>query len=149
MLCLAKIFEFPVGYSDHTLGIQVPVMAATLGARVIEKHFTLDKTFTGPDHKASLEPDELQEMIKQIRNIDTILGSEKKAPNKSELSMIKTIRKSIVTLGPIEKGEKLTSQNIGIKRPGTGLLPKYYAKLLGKKAKHSFETGEVLSKKDL
>ncbi|MFH1583261.1 MAG: N-acetylneuraminate synthase [Candidatus Falkowbacteria bacterium] len=124
-----------VGYSDHTKGIQVPIMAVALGACLIEKHFTLNRNMTGPDHKASLEPRELKEMVKAIRQVSIILGSKIKSPNASERPLIKVARKSIVSLCKIKKGEKFTKNNTGIKRPGTGLAPRYYFSILGKKAK--------------
>jgi N-acetylneuraminate synthase len=148
MQTMMKKFDFPIGYSDHTMGIQASVMAVTLGARMIEKHFTLDRTMPGPDHVASLEPQELKEMITQIRNCEKILGSPLKKPNSSEQSMIQMVRKSVVTLRTIKKGEKFSSENLGIKRPGTGLAPKLYNKLLGKTAPRSFAEDQLLTKKD-
>lgn len=133
-----------VGYSDHTLGIDVPIMAVTLGACVIEKHFTLDKNMVGPDHKASLEPTELKAMIQKIKATEIILGSPIKKPNQSELAMTKTVRKSLVSLKAIKKGEKFTEENLGIKRPGTGQAPKNYSKLLGKIAKRDIPTDTLI-----
>lgn len=135
MRTIMKKLNVLIGYSDHTSGIDVSIMAVTLGACIIEKHFTLDRNMPGPDHKTSIEPDELRKMIKQIRKVETILGSGVKKPTENELLMIKTVRKSIVSLRDIKKGEKFTKDNIGIKRPGTGLEPKYYFKILGKIAK--------------
>lgn len=135
-----------VGYSDHTLGIQVPIMAAALDACTIEKHFTLNKNMKGPDHKASTEPDELKEMVDKIRKVKTILGSKIKKPNKSEVSIIKTVRKSIVSLCNIKKGKKFTKDNIGIKRPGNGLAPKYYFHILGKIAKKNISKDGLIKK---
>ncbi len=132
---MMKDLDISVGYSDHTLGIQVPIMAATLGACVIEKHFTLNKKLPGPDHKASAESGELKELIRQVRNVSTILGSSIKKPTKGELPMLKTVRKSVVSLANIRKGEKFNKKNIGIKRPGTGIEPKYFGQLLGRKVK--------------
>lgn len=132
------------GYSDHTGGIQVPVMAATLGACLIEKHFTLDKNMPGPDHKASLEPDELKEMVIALRNIQTILGFKVKKPNYSETLVLKTVRKSIVAAKNIKKGEIFSEQNLAIKRPGIGLAPKMWSRLLGKPAKKDFKINELI-----
>lgn len=144
MRSMIKKLGVLVGYSDHTLGIQVPVMAATLGAVVIEKHFTLDKKMTGPDHKASIEPNELAEMIAGIRKVKTILGSSLKRPNKSEKIILRDVRKSIVSTKTIKKGETFTKENIGIKRPGTGLPPKYFPILLGKKAKRIIKPDSLI-----
>ena len=117
MSTMEKKFNYPIGYSDHTEGIQVPVIATILGAKVIEKHFTLDKDMEGPDHKASLTPEELSEMIKQIKNIKTILGSKEKIPLESELDIAKVARKSIVANQNISKGTTITEDLIIIKRP--------------------------------
>ena len=133
-----------IGYSDHTLGIQVPIMAATLGACVIEKHFTLDRRMEGPDHAASLEPRELGEMVRAIHAVETILGSAEKRPHASEQPMIVTVRKSIVTTRRIEKGEKLTRKNIGIKRPGTGIPPAQFIRIIGKRAKKLLPSDHLL-----
>ena len=125
----------PVGYSDHTLGITVPVAAATMGAKVIEKHFTLDKNLPGPDHRASLEPDELKEMVKEIRNVEKALGTGEKKPAESEMEVQKVARKSIVAKINIQKGTIITRGMLAIKRPGTGLAPKYMKEIIGKKTK--------------
>jgi len=135
------------GYSDHTLGAQAAVAAAALGACVIEKHFTLNKKMVGPDHKASAEPRELEKMIKQIRGVETILGSPTKKPNPSEKETIKIARKSVVAIRDIKKGEKFTKKNIGIKRPGTGMKPKFYPRILGKTAKTDIRGGWIIEKK--
>ena len=137
-----------VGYSDHTLGIQVPVMAVTLGACVIEKHFTLDRTLEGPDHKASLEPIELKMMAQEIRAAYVILGSSQKKPTVNEAIVLKNTRKSLVSLTPIKQGEVLTDKNIGIKRPGIGLKPRRYFDLLGKKAKQNIYADVLIKEKD-
>lgn len=148
MQTMIKKLDVLIGYSDHTTGTQVPIMAATMNACLIEKHLTLNKNMKGPDHKASIEPQELKEMIEQIRNVETILGSAKKRPNKSEISMIKTVRKSIVSLQPIKKGEIFSKKNIGIKRPGSGLPPKIYSSLFNKKAKKNIEADKLIEKSD-
>lgn len=145
MQTMAARLDVLVGYSDHTLGIQVPIMAATLGACLIEKHFTLNRNLPGPDHRASLEPLELQAMVKSIRQVPIILGSKVKSPNFSELSLIKIARKSLVAAKDIKKGEIFSLINLAIKRPGTGLSPKFWSKILGKKAKKDFMTDELIT----
>lgn len=148
MQTMAEKLGALVGYSDHTLGIQVPAMAATLGACLIEKHFTLDKNMSGPDHKASLEPDELKNMVRAVRQVKEIMGSGFKEPTASELKISLLGRKSLVSLRDIKKGEKLTKENIGIKRPGSGLAPKYYFTVLGKTAKKDIEKDDLIGLKD-
>lgn len=148
MQIMMKKVDALVGYSDHTLGDEVPVMAATLGACMIEKHFTLDKSMPGPDHQASADPKELKEMIEKIRYAEIILGSDIKQPNKSELPMMKTVRKSLVALTDIKRGEKFSKNNLGIKRPGTGLAPKMYFKILGKKAKKNIIIDSLIKRND-
>jgi N,N'-diacetyllegionaminate synthase len=144
MLTLKEAFKLPVGYSDHTLGIEVPVAAVALGATVIEKHFTLDKNMEGPDHKASLEPDELKKMVKAIRNIETSLGNGIKKPNKSEIDIMRVARKSIIASKSIKMGEVFTEGNITIKRPGTGIFPMRWEEVIGRKAKKDFEENEII-----
>ncbi|MFA5935769.1 MAG: N-acetylneuraminate synthase [Patescibacteria group bacterium] len=138
-----------VGYSDHTAGIQIPIMVTAMGACVIEKHFTLDKNMAGPDHKASLEPDELRSMVEAVRLATTVLGSSKKAPNPSEKIIAPLVRKSLVTLKPIDKGEKFTHNNIGIKRPGTGIQPREYSRILGKTARRMIPADTLLRPHDI
>ena len=139
MLTLKREFEGEVGYSDHTLGIEVPIAAVAMGANIIEKHFTLDKTLQGPDHSSSLEPDELKAMITAIRNIEQALGSETKGPTKSELKNIKVARKSIVAGRDIMVGEEFTKNNLAVKRPGNGISPTKWFEVIGKKAKKDFK----------
>ncbi|MDP3900340.1 MAG: N-acetylneuraminate synthase [bacterium] len=148
MQTMMQEFNILVGYSDHTPGDQVPVMAVALGACVIEKHFTLNKNMPGPDHKTSLEPKELKEMIDKIRRSEIILGSVQKKPNSSEMSIIRTVRKSLVALSDIKKGEKFSKENLGIKRPGTGLEPKLFFKVLGKKAKRNIQADLLITRAD-
>jgi len=131
MLTLEKAFKLPVGFSDHTLGIEVPIAAVTLGAEIIEKHFTLNKNLPGPDHKASLEPQELKAMIKAVRNIEKALGNGIKKPKKSELEIMKAARKSLVASRDIKAGEVLQEEDIVIKRPGIGLFPKFKEIVIG------------------
>jgi len=134
-----------VGYSDHTLGVLVPVVAVAIGACIIEKHFTLDKDLPGPDHKASIEPSELQEMIKSIRNVEKILGSKIKKPTKDEEKIKNYVRKSLIAKMDIPKGKVITKNMLDIKRPGNGIKPKYFSKLLGKKARYYIEKDEILT----
>ena len=130
---LAAAFKLPVGYSDHTLGIEVPIAAVARGAKIIEKHFTLDKKLPGPDHKASLEPSELKEMVKAIRNIEMALGDGIKKPNKSETEIMKVARRSLIATRDIRAGEIIKESDIAIKRPGTGILPKFKEIVIGMK----------------
>ena len=127
-----------VGYSDHTVGIEVPVAAVALGAQVIEKHFTLDKNMEGPDHRASLDCNELAAMVKAIRNVEQALGSDKKAVSDSERPNIVVARKSIVAARHIKAGEVFTEENITVKRPGGGLSPMLWDQVLGQKATRDF-----------
>jgi len=144
MLTIRNELDVAVGYSDHTLGIEVPVAAVALGASVIEKHFTLDRTLPGPDHAASLEPDELKAMVAAIRNIEKAMGDEVKKPSKSELKNITVIRKSIIAKKPISKGEVFSDNNLGVKRPGTGLSPVLWDEIIGSRATKDFELDELI-----
>lgn len=134
MLTIRDKFKVNIGYSDHTLGIEVPIAAVSLGATVIEKHFTLDKTMDGPDHRASLEPSELKAMVKAIRNIELSLGNGIKEPSKSEKKNKTIARKSIVANKDIKKGEIFTSDNLTTKRPGSGISPMRWDEVIGKRA---------------
>lgn len=145
MLTLKQEFGENVGYSDHTLGIEVPIAAVAMGAKIIEKHFTLDKNMDGPDHAASLEPEELELMVKSIRNIEKALGNGKKVPSKSEVDNIAVARKSIVAKTNILEGDTFTENNITVKRPGTGISPMKWFYVLGKTAKKNFEEDELIS----
>ncbi len=133
-----------IGYSDHTLGIAVPIAAAALGAEVIEKHFTLSRQLPGPDHKASLEPDELKEMVKQIRIVEYALGSAQKEVTKSEAANKAVARKSIVAARDIHKGETLTDENICAKRPGTGISAMRWTEVEGTQAIRDFQQDEQI-----
>lgn len=144
MLTLEKELKIPVGYSDHTQGIEIPIAAAALGASVIEKHFTLDKSMEGPDHKASLEPDELQAMVRAIRNIEDALGSDEKIPSESEKRNIGIVRKSIVAKCVIDAGELFSEDNLTTKRPGTGISPMLWEQVLGQAAKRKFNADELI-----
>lgn len=146
MLHIKEEFGVNVGYSDHTLGIEVPIAAVALGATVIEKHFTLDKNLPGPDHKASLELEELKQMVLAIRNIEKALGSSGlKEPSKSEVKNKEIARKSIVARENIKKGEVFTEDNITVKRPGTGISPMQWDFVLGKTAKRDFQEDELIT----
>lgn len=144
MKTLRETFGYPVGYSDHTQGIEVDLAAAALGASVIEKHFTLDRNLPGPDHKASLEPDELKGMIDGIRKIELALGSAEKRPSEIELKNRYVARKSIVASRCIIKGELFTEENITTKRPGTGINPMRWNEILGMKAIRNFEEDDLI-----
>lgn len=144
MQTIAETFGVKVGYSDHTQGIEVPTAAVAMGASVIEKHFTLDKTMEGPDHKASLEPDELKAMVSAIRNIELALGSHTKQPSPSESKNKSIARKSIVAKTTIKKGDILSEENLAVKRPGNGINPMKWDKVLGKEAKKDYEEDELI-----
>lgn len=133
MQTLAAAFKLTVGYSDHTLGIEVSIAAVAMGAKIIEKHFTLDKKLPGPDHKASLEPNELKEMVKAIRNIEMALGDGIKKPNKSEIQIMKVARRSLIATRDIRAGEIIKESDIAIKRPGKGIPPKFKEIVIGMK----------------
>jgi N-acetylneuraminate synthase/N,N'-diacetyllegionaminate synthase len=133
-----------VGYSDHTLGSLASVIAVSLGAKIIEKHFTIDKNLPGPDHKASIDINELTEMIKTIRNVEKILGSDKKRPTKSEEKIKDNVRKSLIANKKIEKGTTIKKEMIVIKRPGTGLKPYEMEKIIGRKAKRNILEDEII-----
>jgi N,N'-diacetyllegionaminate synthase len=144
MKTISDVFNIEVGYSDHTTGIEVPIAAVAMGAKVIEKHFTLDRKMEGPDHKASLEPDELVAMVASIRNIEKALGSSEKIISSSELKNREIARKSIVALTQIEKGEVFSEKNITVKRPGTGISPMMWDKVIGKKAPRGFAPDDFI-----
>lgn len=145
MLHIGKEFETAIGYSDHTLGIEVPIAAVALGATMIEKHFTLDKGMDGPDHKASLEPDELKAMVSAIRNIEqAISGSGFKEPSASEMKNTDIARRSLVAKHAIKKGELFSEDNISAKRPGTGISPMLWDQVIGKKAERDFEEDDLI-----
>ena len=144
MLTLQKELNVEVGYSDHTLGIEVPTAAVAMGASCIEKHFTLSRDMEGPDHKASLEPEELHAMLKAIRNIERALGSFEKKPSPSETPNIPIARKSIVAVKNIQKGEVFTQENLSVKRPAGGLNPMRWDEVLGTVAKKAYVIDEPL-----
>lgn len=144
MRTLQKEFGFEVGYSDHTKGTEVPIAAVAMGATVIEKHFTLDRNMEGPDHKASLEPDELAAMVRAIRNIELAMGTGGKKPSESEKKNIVIARKSIIAARNIKKGEVLTENNLTTKRPGSGISPMKWYEVLGTKAIRDFDEDEMI-----
>lgn len=145
MLSIGEKFGTAIGYSDHTLGIEVPVAAVALGATVIEKHFTLDKNMDGPDHRASLEPEELKAMVAAIRNTEqAVQGSGIKAPSASEIRNIPIVRKSIVASRNIRRGEMFTEDNITVKRPGTGISPMKWDEVIGQSAIIDFDQDQMI-----
>lgn len=145
MLCIGEELKTAIGYSDHTLGIEVPIAAVAMGAKVIEKHFTLDRSLQGPDHAASLEPKELKDMVVAIRNIEkAISGSGIKKPSESESKNIAIARKSIVANKDISKGDILTELNITTKRPGVGISPMKWDSIIGTRAIRDFKTDELI-----
>lgn len=144
MITLRDAFKCQVGYSDHTMGTEVPVAAVALGAEIIEKHFTLDRTMEGPDHKASLEPAELKLMVQQIRHIEAALGDGIKRPNKSEAENAKVVQKSILAKRPIKKGETLTGENLTVKRAGAGIPANLWDSVVGGTAIKDFNIDEPI-----
>lgn len=144
MRTIATELDVAVGYSDHTLGIEVPIAAVALGACVIEKHFTLSRELIGPDHQASLEPDELAAMVRGIRNVEIALGDGVKRPFEVEMDNSKVARKSIVAKLNIKKGDLFTDENITIKRPGTGISPMRWYDIIGLKATRDFNEDELI-----
>ena len=144
MKTIADKFDVKVGYSDHTQGIEVPVAAVALGACIIEKHFTLDRNMDGPDHKASLEPDELTAMVKAIRNIEKAIGSDLKKVSISEQKNIAVARKSIVAAIEISEGKLFTEENLTVKRPGTGISPMLWDSVVGCIAKKSYKPDDLI-----
>ena len=141
---LENQFHLPIGYSDHTLGIEVPIAAVALGATIIEKHFTLDKNMEGPDHRASLEADELSKMVQSIRNIQMALGSGEKRVTDSEKENLSVVRKSIVASTYIREGDIFTERNITVKRPGNGICPMRWNEILGQKANKDYKMDELI-----
>ncbi len=144
MNSIAERFGVKVGYSDHTIGIEVPVAAVALGASIIEKHFTLDRNMEGPDHKASMEPDELKTMVNAIRNIEKALGSKNKNVTESEKKNITSARKSIVALTSINEGDLFSEFNLTVKRPGIGISPMLWESVIGQKSKRSYNPDDII-----
>jgi N,N'-diacetyllegionaminate synthase len=141
---LKEKFKVPVGYSDHTKGIEIAIAAVAMGAVVIEKHFTLDRNMEGPDHEASIEPYELKAMVTAIRNVELAMGSGEKQPVESEIKNIGAARKSIIASRYIKKGDLLTENNLTVKRPGNGISPMHWFEVLGQKALKDFEADELI-----
>lgn len=144
MLTMKEHCGCETGYSDHTQGIEAAVAAVAMGAAVIEKHFTLDKTMEGPDHEASLEPEELSAMIKAIRNVEVAMGDGVKRPSESEKANMAVVRKSIIAARNIRAGELFTEENLTTKRPGTGISPMKWNRVIGTRAKHNFSEDELI-----
>jgi N,N'-diacetyllegionaminate synthase len=144
MLTLKKEFGVRVGYSDHTKGIEVPIAAVAMGAEIIEKHFTLDRTLPGPDHVASLEPNELKEMVTALRNIEQAIGNGDKTVSSSERKNIVIARRSIIAAKEIKKGDVFTEENLTVKRPGNGVSPMRWEEVLGQRAKRDFCEDELI-----
>ena len=145
MLAMRDRLGVRVGYSDHTRGLEVSLAAVALGADVIEKHFTLSRLLPGPDHKASLEPDELRQLVEQIRHIEAAMGNPDKAPAPSERPNMTVARKSIVAARPIRKGELFTEENLTVKRPGNGLSPMLWDSVLGRPAPRDFDYDQLIT----
>ena len=146
---LRREFKLPVGLSDHTPGITVPIAAVALGACVIEKHFTMDKNLPGPDHQASLEPHEFTQMVKAIRQVEKAMGDGNKTPTEGEKQIQKVARRSIVAAVNIPKGTIITEAMLRIKRPGTGIKPEYLQNVCGATAKVSIRSDELIRWEDL
>lgn len=144
MIRIRDAFGVAVGYSDHTVGIEVPIAAAALGATVIEKHLTLDRTLPGPDHKASLEPDEFAVMVRAIRNIEQAMGDGIKRPSPSEVKNKPIARKSLVAAGPIKAGDRFTPENLTAKRPGTGISPMRWDEVMGRTATRDYDADDLI-----
>lgn len=144
MSSIGAAFDLPIGYSDHSEGIDIPIAAVACGATIIEKHYTLDKEMDGPDHKASLNPEELAAMVKSIRKVETALGRSVKAPTKSEIPNKLVARKSLVANQVIEPGERFTVENIAVKRPGGGMSPFLYWNTLNSKANQKYAPGDLI-----
>ena len=141
---LRDTFGLPVGYSDHTSGIEIPIAAVALGACCIEKHFTLDRGMVGPDHRASIEPQDLARMVKAIRNLEMAMGDGIKKPERAEIKNIMIVRKSIVARRRIAKGEVFTDENLAAKRPGTGISPMEWDRIVGMRANKDYEEDEQI-----
>ena len=145
MVTMKEKFKVDVGLSDHTTGDEASMSAVSLGAKIIEKHITLDNNMRGPDHKASLNPKKFKELVAKIKNVEILLGSYSKKPNKSELKNKKIVRKSIVAKSNIKKGEIFSNTNIACKRPEGGISPIYWDKIIGKKSKKNFKVDDFIS----
>jgi len=147
MTAMKKKFKVEVGLSDHTIGHEASISAVSLGAKIIEKHITLNNNMKGPDHKASLNPKKFKELVSKIRNVEILLGNHFKKPSKSELKNKKIVRKSIVAKNNIKKGEIFSDANIICKRPEGGISPIYWNNIIGKKSKQNFKVDDFISLK--
>jgi N,N'-diacetyllegionaminate synthase len=144
MKTIQSEFCVPVGYSDHTMGFEIAIAAVAMGATVIEKHFTLDRNMEGPDHKASLEPNELKAMVTAIRNVEVAIGDGEKKPTEAEKKNMAIVRKSIIAQKDIKKGDLLTEENLTVKRPGNGISPMKWFEVIGQKAPRNFKEDELI-----
>ena len=149
MMTMGKEFGVPIGYSDHTDGLVVPLAAVSMGAKVLEKHFTLDCGMEGPDHKASLEPDQFAEMVRQVRQVETCFGDGIKAPRPSELSVRSLVRRSVTLKADMSANQKITESDVCLLRPGSGVLPKDIHKVIGKRLKKDTKEGTQITFQDL
>lgn len=149
MKTMMKSFSYPIGYSDHTKGYEIPIMAVAMGACIIEKHFTLDKSMPGPDHKASLDYSELKEMVSKIRHVEDAFGDGEKRPEKSEMSTREVARKSIVAACSMKAGEIIRKENLAVKRPGNGLAPSEIQNVIGKRLARDIERDEMVKWTDI
>lgn len=149
MHVIAQALNVPIGYSDHTMGIEASVTAVAAGAKVIEKHFTLDCSLPGPDHKASLEPDDLAEMVRGIRRVEVLLGSGRKQPNEAEKAVAKIVRRSVVAARDLKAGETLSSELLLLRRPGTGIEPARLGEVIGRTLVRDVKEGTLLAWDDL
>jgi N-acetylneuraminate synthase/N,N'-diacetyllegionaminate synthase len=148
METLENAFKLTVGYSDHTIGINIPLAAVALGAKVIEKHFTLDKNMEGPDHAVSADPDDLERLVSGIREIEESFGTGVKIPSKDEIEMRRSFRKSIVAIADIKKGATIMPEMLSVKRPGTGISPKYFDFVAGRKAERDLSKDDLITMDD-
>ena len=148
METLRNAFKLTVGYSDHTIGINIPLAAVALGAKVIEKHFTLDKNMEGPDHAVSADPDDLERLVSGIREIEESFGTGVKVPSKDEIEMRRSFRKSIVAIADIKKGATIMPEMLSVKRPGTGISPKYFDFVAGRKAERDLSKDDLITMDD-
>ena len=144
MITIKESFNVDIGYSDHTKGTEISIAAVALGAKVLEKHLTLDNNLPGPDHKASIEPNEFKKMVNNIRNVDEALGNGNKIPSNEEIENRKVIRKSIVAAKDIKKGDIFSATNLVAKRPGTGISPMEWDDILGEKANYDFKKDDLI-----
>lgn len=149
MVTMRDALGLPVGYSDHTQGTEVAVAAVALGAAVIEKHFTLDRGLPGPDHKASLEAAELERMVREIRAVESALGSATKAPAPSELAVREVARRSVTLVRPVGEGQSISMKDVALRRPATGIAPRDLERVVGRRAARALEAGSVLRWEDL